>query len=96
VLVAQLRTDFARRTRRRVDVHVGRSRSNCPNEVVEVAVADALSCPSCYADDVRGLDRAANRPTPAGQACTGTGELPRFVQRNTTTGPLFVLFSKWM
>ena len=35
-------------------------------------------------------------PPAAGQACTGTGELPRFVQRNTTTGPLLVLFSKWM
>ena len=34
-------------------------------------------------------------PPPAGQVCTGTGELPRLVQRNTTTGPLFVLFSKW-
>ena len=51
---AQLRTDFARRARRGVDVHVRRSCPNGPNEVIEVAVGDPLSRPSRYADDVRG------------------------------------------
>jgi hypothetical protein len=35
-------------------------------------------------------------PPFAGHACVPGGPLPRFEHRNTTIGPLFVLFSKWM
>jgi hypothetical protein len=35
-------------------------------------------------------------PPAAGQACVPAGPLPRLVHRNTTMGPLFVRFSKWM